>query len=188
MKSVISRVGVLVMLLTIVACNDGAKKEGKNVKEKTTVLAPKPIKVYSKDDIKVNAYDYEGLEYFLNRDNDTTYVVNFWATWCIPCVEELPAFEKLNEEYKSDKIKVLLVSLDMSKKVETKLIPFLKGKKLQSDVVLLNDPDANSWISKINSEWSGAIPATLIYNKNKRKFYERSFTYDELKMELSTIK
>ena len=168
-------------LLTLLSC----KKEESNMKE---APAPKPMKVYTKDGVSVNAYDYSKLEYFLNRKNDTTYVVNFWATWCVPCVQELPYFEQLGEKYKSDKVKVLLVSLDMHKMIESKLIPFIKEKELKSEVVLLRDPDSNSWIPKVDSTWSGAIPATIIYNKSKRKFYERSFTYEELESELNNLK
>lgn len=149
---------------------------------------PKPLKVYTGSGIKVKAYDYSGLEYFLNRKSDTTYVVNFWATWCVPCVKELPAFEKLGQKYKGSKIKILLVSLDMPKMAETKLLPFIKEKQLESQVVLLRDPDANSWISKVNAKWSGAIPATLIYNKKSRKFFEKSFTLEELEKELARVR
>ena len=145
---------------------------------------PKPIKIYTKDGITVASYDFNSLEPLLNQQNDTTYVVNFWATWCQPCVAELPNFEKLNEVYKSKKVKVILVSLDMSKSVESSLIPFLKRKKIQSLVVHLNDPDANSWIDKVDPKWSGALPATVIYNKNTRQFYEQSFTFTALEQKL----
>ena len=150
--------------------------------------APKPIKVYSKDGVAVKAYDFEGLEYFLNRKNDTTYVVNFWATWCVPCVEELPHFEEINKNYKDDKVKVMLVSLDMHKMVESKLLPFIKERQLTSEVLYLRDPNADSWIPKVDSTWSGALPATVIYNKDRRGFYEKSFTYKELEKEVSKFK
>ena len=145
---------------------------------------PKPLKVYKQDGISVNAYNYRGIEHFLTKNNDTTYVVNFWATWCMPCIEELPYFEKINAEYKNRKVKVILVSLDMPKQAESRLIPFMQRKKLQSQVLLLDDPDANAWIEKVSADWSGAIPATVIYKKGKREFYERSFTYAELEAEI----
>lgn len=147
----------------------------------------KPLKVYSKDGISIKSYDYKTFEHFLNQKNDTTYVINFWATWCKPCVEELPNFEMLNSEYKSKKVKVILVSMDMSKQVETSLLPFIKRKNLQSKVIFLNDPDANSWIEKVDKSWSGAIPATVIYNKKQRRFYEQSFTYEALEKEVQSI-
>lgn len=146
---------------------------------------PKPLKVYEKDGVIINSYDYNRLEYFLKRNNDTTYIINFWATWCVPCVEELPSFEKLNKEFKNKKVKVILVSLDMSKQVESRLIPFIQKKKIQSKVVLLNDPDANAWIERVDKSWSGAIPATIIYKNKNSKFYEKSFTYEELEKEVN---
>lgn len=148
----------------------------------------KPVNTYSNDSITVNAYDYNGLAHFLNKKNDTTYVINFWATWCVPCVKELPYFEELNAKYNKNKVKVLLVSLDMHKTIEEKLLPFIQSHQLKSHVVVLRDPDADSWIRKIDTSWSGALPATLIYNSEMRKFYEQSFTYNELEKEVSNFK
>lgn len=148
---------------------------------------PTPLRVYSADGISVKAFDFNTFEPYLNMQNDTTYVVNFWATWCTPCIKELPYFEKLNSAYKDQKVKVLLVSLDLPKQAESRLIPFMRKKNLASEVVLLDDPDANSWIEKVAFSWSGAIPATLIYNKKSNKFYERTFTYEELEAEVKQL-
>jgi len=136
---------------------------------------------------KIPLINFEELQPLLNKNNDTTYVVNFWATWCKPCVKELPAFEKLNKKYESKKLKVLLVSLDFPKQLESKVIPFVEDRNIKSEVILLKDPDANKWIPKVDSSWTGAIPATLIYKADNRKFYERSFTYEELENELNLI-
>jgi len=133
---------------------------------------------------ELEVYDYDGLEKFLADDSNKTYVVNFWATWCAPCVKELPYFEQLNSRYSNRNVEVILVSLDFPKKYETQLKPFIRDKKLQSKVIALNDPDFNTWIPKISEAWSGAIPATLIFNKNKRQFYEQTFTYEALETEV----
>ena len=138
----------------------------------------------SPDLIKI--VDYNGLEPLLAKKNDTTYVINFWATWCRPCVKELPYFEKLNAAYANDKVKVVLVSLDFPEKLEKQVIPYVE-KNLKSEVWLLDDADANGWIPKIDKDWSGAIPATIIYNNETRKFFENSFTYEELEKEVKFI-
>jgi thiol-disulfide isomerase/thioredoxin len=62
--------------------------------------------------------------------SDTTYVINFWATWCKPCVEEIPHFEKLYATYKNQKVKVIMVSCDFKKQLETRVIPFVQNKKM----------------------------------------------------------
>lgn len=128
--------------------------------------------------------DYKGLKPMLNKKDDKVYVVNFWATWCLPCVKELPYFEKINQEYKDKNVEVILVSLDFPKQKHKRLIPFINKKKLQSEVVHFDDEDEQFWIADISEGWTGAIPATLIYNKGKRQFYERSFTYEELQNEI----
>lgn len=131
--------------------------------------------------------DYFGLEPYLTKNDDKIYVVNFWATWCKPCVEELPYFEAITQRYKENNVEVLLVSLDFPNQKESRLIPFVNKKKLLSKVIHFDDENEQEWIPKINNDWTGAIPATIIYNKNKRKFYERSFTEKELENELQTF-
>jgi len=122
------------------------------------------IKVYEK---------FEAFEKDVIKANDTVYVINFWATWCAPCIKELPYFEKLHTDNK--KVKVILVSLDSQKDLEKKLLPFIERKKISAEVVLLSDKDYNSWLDKIDKDWSGAIPATLILEGKKHLFAEREF-------------
>ena len=125
--------------------------------------------------------DFDGLEPFLHKHNDTVYVVNFWATWCKPCIEELPGFERFATEYKSRKVKVILVSLDFPNKHEETLIPFIRDREIRSTVIHMTEVNANSWIDKVSPEWSGAIPATLVYKGNERVFFEQKLDYEELK-------
>jgi len=118
---------------------------------------------------------FKELEKELIKHNDTLYVINFWATWCAPCVKELPYFEELHFKSKGQKIKVILVSLDFKKQIESHLIPFLNKKKYTAEVVLLNDKNYSNWLDKVNSDWSGAIPATWLIQGDKRHFAERDF-------------
>ena len=127
--------------------------------------------------------DYEGLESYLEESDATVHVVNFWATWCKPCIKELPYFETIREKYSGENVKVILVSLDFPDQKE-RLTHFIEKRNIQSEVVFLDDGDANSWIPKVDVSWTGAIPVTIIYTDEKRSFYERSFTYKELEEEL----
>ncbi|PBJ08254.1 TlpA family protein disulfide reductase [Flavobacterium sp. ACN6] len=116
----------------------------------------------------------------IQNGKDSTYVVNFWATWCAPCIKELPYFEKLSAENKSDKLAVLLVSLDFKSKLTSNVIPFVKKKNLKSQVFLLNESSPQEFIDRIDPSWSGSIPATLFIKGDKRKFVESEFTYEQL--------
>jgi len=135
------------------------------------------------ENTEIEVYDFDQLDSLLSSNTDKTLVVNFWATWCKPCIKELPYFEAAQTKYKED-IRVILVSLDFPEKLESQLIPFVNDHAIRSQVVLLNDPYENEWIPKVDTTWSGAIPATLIIKGAKRIFYEKSFTQEELENEI----
>ncbi|WP_199141895.1 TlpA disulfide reductase family protein, partial [Pedobacter sp. ASV12] len=81
------------------------------------------------------------LEQRMAQGKDTTYVVNFWATWCGPCVEELPNFEKLQQQHQNQPLKVLLVSLDFKSKLQKEVVPFVQKNKIKSEVYVIKEPD-----------------------------------------------
>ena len=173
----IKKLTILLLALTFTCC----KSEPKS----STTESKKPVKESSTTNIDIEIIDYNGLEAILTKNDDKTYIINFWATWCKPCVEELPAFEKLYETYKNKDVVLVLVSLDFPNQLESRVLPFIEKNHLKGKVVLMGDPDQNTWIPKVSPEWSGAIPATVIYNKNTRKFYEQSFDYNTLETELT---
>lgn len=136
---------------------------------------------------KIAVYEhYSDLEKAVLNDKNTTYVVNFWATWCAPCVKELPHFEQLNSENKN--VKVVLISLDFKNQYEAKLLSFLKKKAIKSEVVMLADKDYNTWLPAVDKDWSGSIPATLIIKNDKKFFVEKMFSsYEELDQYVKSI-
>lgn len=124
---------------------------------------------------------FNTVDSLLKNKSDTTPVINFWATWCKPCVAELPYFEMLNKQYAGKGVKVILISMDFKRQLEVRVKPFVEKNNIQSEVLLLDEPDYNSWIDKVDPSWSGAIPATVIVSKNKKLFLEKDFSsYEEL--------
>lgn len=123
---------------------------------------------------------FEDLEKKYSNTSDTVYLVNYWATWCKPCVDELPDFIKLNKELKSQKFKMILVSLDFPSQIESRVLPFIKDHHIQAEVVVLDD-DANVWINLVNKDWDGDIPVTQIIQRNQKDFYHSTLNYQELK-------
>jgi thiol-disulfide isomerase/thioredoxin len=144
------------------------------------ILACFSIQYSVAQDTDIPVMSYEEFSPYLHQNNDTLYVINFWATWCKPCVVELPYFEKINELYADKKVKVILVSLDFPDEMDTRLKPFVTKKGLKSDIILLNETDPNTFIDKVSPKWSGAIPATYIYKGSNSDFYEMSFSFEEL--------
>ena len=113
------------------------------------------------------------VKYF-NKTNDTVYVVNFWATFCKPCVAEIPGFISTCEKYKDRKVKLLLVSLDLPEYYPAKIRAFVKKNKFNTHLAWLNETNADIFCPMIDKKWSGAIPATIIVNNKTgfRKFFE----------------
>lgn len=172
---------LLVLLLVLITACKNEVSDSQIAESKNVIKTSEEVVV---DDFQLDVYDYDALEPLINKDDDKIHVVNFWATWCAPCVKELPYFEDINQNYKDKDVEVLLVSLDFPNKYETSLKPFIKKYDIKSKVVAFDDTDQNRWIPAINENWSGALPATIIYKGDKRQFYEQSFTQEELETEL----
>ena len=168
---------LLLLSLALMAC------ESRNA----TLPDPRPKEVVAAGGEKIASYDFKSFEPYLDRGTDSVYVINFWATWCAPCVKELPHFKAAAAKFDKDNVRVILVSLDMKREVQGTLLPFIRKHGLQDLALHLHEPDADAWIPKVSPKWSGALPATLIYSKDRREFYERSFTADELEKEIKSF-
>ncbi|NPD44926.1 TlpA disulfide reductase family protein [Lentimicrobium sp. S6] len=134
----------------------------------------------------IEVIKFHELEKKYMNDSDTLYLVNYWATWCKPCVEELPDFIKLNTLLKDQKFKMILVSLDFPSQIDSRVKPFIRENGIQAEVVVLDD-DANVWINKVNKDWDGDIPVTQIIQKQNKEFYNSTLTYSDL-IDITEIK
>ena len=129
---------------------------------------------------RVAVVSFDEMQQCTLKNNDTLYVVNFWATWCDPCVKELPYFQQEYKKLISKKVKMVFVSLNSAKEI-AKVEQFAKDKDLKPQVLLLSANNPNIWINKVDSNWSGAIPATALYKHGKKLyFHEGDFTLDKL--------
>ena len=148
---------------------------------------PIPIQVISAQGVSVPVFDFQSFSPMLDYYNDTLYIFNFWATWCQPCVKEMPYFNMADSAYSNKPLRIILVSLDFVENVENALIPFILENDLRPEVIVLDDMDSNTWIPMIDPDWEGTIPASLFMQKSTRKFFARSFTYEELTEEIELI-
>ena len=118
--------------------------------------------------------------------SDSILVVNFWATFCKPCVHEIPYFQTITEKYKDQRVKLLLVSLDLPSWFPAKVDSFLQKNHYRPEVLWLNETNADYFIPKIDKRWSGSIPATYFVNKKSgyTKIFEGEMTEAEFEKEL----
>tara|TARA_E500000178_G_scaffold160251_1_gene160008 strand:+ start:1149 stop:1637 length:489 start_codon:yes stop_codon:yes gene_type:complete len=154
------KASVLLFTCVLISCGHGRQK----------------VKYVEKE---IPSYNYEVFkEKYLSAKTDNIRLLNFWATWCKPCVAELPYFIEFAQE--NENVELILVNLDMPSQVEKLVKPFLKRENIAQTVVHLNDPNSNFWINDIDSSWSGAIPATLIIKDEIKQFYEGSLNLADL--------
>ena len=130
--------------------------------------------------------DRDEFKKVLKKESEKVQVINFWATWCAPCVEELPAFEEMSKKY-DDELDMTLISLDDADLIDKKVNPFLRENEITASVLLLDDPYSSEWIPMVDPHWDGAIPVTLIKNNSKSMFYNRTFTENELEKEIQSF-
>jgi thiol-disulfide isomerase/thioredoxin len=132
----------------------------------------------------VQVVNFDNLQKHFYNNSDTTYVVNFFASWCVPCIKELPEFKRFAENRKHTKLKLIFVSLDFKSNYKKTLYPILKKQKMKDPIYLLDEPNADKWINEIDSSWSGSIPATLIVNNKKRwkQFITEPLIYEKLNL------
>ena len=101
-------------------------------------------------------YKIDDLLKRIHNNSDTIYVVNFWATWCKPCVSELPDFEKFYRQNKPAIVKIILVTMDFREDLDSKVMPFLKKNNYSPEIVLLDEVNGNDFINKVHTKWGGA--------------------------------
>ena len=130
----------------------------------------------------------EQLQELMEAKTDHIKVINFWATWCAPCVKEMPLFEKLGQERPDVKVTLVSMDLDLDPNPE-KVHKFVARKKLQSQVLILDETNPNEWIDKVDKNWSGALPATIIINgkTGQRKFVEKELHEGDLEKLIAEI-
>ena len=133
--------------------------------------------------------DIHELEQILTDQEDKVHVINFWATWCGPCVTEIPHFQEVAKDYNEENVNFKLISLDFPSQVDSRLIPFLEDNDIQLDVYLMINLDYNAWVTKVDREWKGNLPATIIYNhaEGKRIFIPRVMNEKEIKENIEQI-
>jgi len=134
--------------------------------------------------------DQGGLAKLIKERNGRTLVLNLWATWCAPCVEEFPDLVKLAKSYSEQEVEVVGISADYPDEVESKIMPFLRRQGVPFMVYVADFQSQQDFINGVNSSWSGALPATLVFDKQgkQRSFLVGEGTYDKFRKMVDSAK
>ena len=131
---------------------------------------------------------FSDLQSIIDAQESEVLLLNFWATTCPPCLKEMPHFNQLAAENTDDKIKVLLVSTDRARDLDSRVYPFVKRLEIKPEVLLMKDQNYSNWTEKIDSSWYGALPATLIIKGDQRNFKFGSYeSLEELQADIDKI-
>ena len=130
---------------------------------------------------------FDDVASLFQQQSDTTYVINFWATWCKPCREELPLLNQLAQEEKDKKLKVILISLDTEPSAINRIPAFLAGAAPDLSSIILTDEDP-AWGKTVDRVWTGSLPTTIIYQRDRKYVYRRGFnTYPDVRAALDPL-
>jgi len=137
---------------------------------------------------EIKVVKIEDLKKIYNNPNDTTYVVNFFASWCGPCIMEIPVLNKFYDDNKNTTTQLIYVSLDNAQYLK-KLPKLVSKMKMQAPVYLLNESSDFSWLPYIDKRWQGSIPATMIVNskRNVKAFFETPMEKGQLEFYLKKL-
>lgn len=146
------------------------------------LLFPKELSYRS----EFRVISFEEFEELTYEDSDKLRIYNFWATWCAPCVREMPYFEKAKNDIPD--LDLIFISMDDGRN-PSRVTDFIQKRAITSPVFLLDDVDFNNWIDKVDPSWSGAIPATLFIKPNgERRFHEGELEEEDLNLIINQLK
>ena len=123
------------------------------------------------------------------KESTSPMIINFWATYCVPCIEEIPYFQEMAKKYQSKGVSLLLVSLDLRTAYPTKIDAMAKRLKLTAPIAWLNETNADYFCPRVDSSWSGGLPASLFVSNvtGYRKFYEDEVSKEKLEKEIQAM-
>jgi thiol-disulfide isomerase/thioredoxin len=142
------------------------------------------VEVSDADSVPVRIIEsYSDLVAYVNQyqQSGQAVVVNFWASYCVPCLEELKYFESVQAKYASANVKVIFVNLDFPQHLQSRVMPVVKRERLQAEVVLLSDQDGDTWIPEVCPEWQGGLPFTKVMSQNNAQilYHQGKFATDK---------
>lgn len=120
----------------------------------------------SRPEIAVETINESGYEKLVRERNGKILLVNVWATWCVPCVQEFPDLVRLANEYQGSEVEIVGISADFPDEIDRKIVPFLKRQKAGFKNYVRDFSSDEAFINQVNPDWSGALPATIIYGRD----------------------
>jgi thiol-disulfide isomerase/thioredoxin len=138
----------------------------------------------------IDPIDQAGLKKLVSQRNGKILFLNIWATWCAPCVEEFPDLIKLAHSYPDSEVEVVGISADYPDEVDSKILPFIRKHNVQFRIYVAQFDHQEDFINGVNTSWSGALPATLVYDAHgkQRYFSVGAGTFEKFKQAIDSVR
>jgi len=176
------------LIVVLLAVFFGAACRGTNDRggQAEKVRAESPAKA----GFSVEPIDQAGLKRLIGERSGKVLLLNIWATWCEPCIAEFPDLKKLSQTYDTAAVEVVAISADYPDEVDTKIMPFLRKTDVPFRVFVAQFEHPEDFINAVNRSWSGALPASLIYDSRgkERFFHVGQQSFDDFKREINKVK
>lgn len=157
-------VGIAVFVVSSLLLTFSTSAQSKTAHKPLAISPPAPVR----------AVNTEEMQALLKRDGTHPLLVNYWATWCDPCRDEFPDLVKIDKDYRGKGLDFIAITLDDFADIKTAVPKFLQTMNATMPVYLLNVADPEPAINIVDREWSGALPATFLYD-NKGNVVYRHF-------------
>ena len=138
--------------------------------------------------VAIEKFKIADLESYIAH-SDHPLIINFWATFCVPCCKEIPYFETTVNQFKDQKVELLLVSLDLPAYYPARIAGFVQKSGFGSRILWLNETDADYFCPKVDPRWTGGIPCSLFINNatHYRRFFDRQLTEPQVGLEIKKM-
>ncbi len=129
----------------------------------------------------VEPINEDGLRRLIHERAGRILLLNIWATWCKPCVEEFPGLIRLQQTYQDSLVDIIAISVDYPDEVASKILPFLDSLGVSFTVFVADIPKPEDFIKTLDPAWSGAVPATFVFDRHGQR---RAFLLGEKNYEV----
>ena len=121
--------------------------------------------------------------------SDHPLIVNFWATFCVPCNKEIPYFQSTVARYQEQGVELVLVSLDLPDYYPARIATFAQGRGFTATMLWLDETDADYFCPRVDPRWTGGIPCSLFINNKTHyhRFFDRQLTEPQVNLEIKEM-
>jgi thiol-disulfide isomerase/thioredoxin len=153
----------------------------------TDTIEIKPKFTIERQGTAIKVIEFGELEKLLGSQSPRTRVFHFWASWCAPCLQELPQWNSIIPQYTNKEMEWYFVDISIEEDLQTKTMDFLLLQPNLRPVLHLNPDNPNEWVPKVHPDWQGTIPMTLIVKGEQKILIEKKMSVEELQQQLGNF-